>query len=99
MKAAKERLMGEGTKAKSPVNFEFVEGHGIHPFYLDMALDQLVEAAIGWKVALSERDASLDTLEIRFEIDGKYIDVGVINTLFSVPGSKKPFQGISHFNL
>ena len=59
----KEKHMAE-EEMVAPVSFELVSGKGIHPFYLDMTIDQIVEVADGWKITSTERDTALDVLKI-----------------------------------
>jgi len=71
-------------KSKLPVDFELVLGQGIHPFYLGMEADQVMEAAIGWKIASSERD--FGSVRFEFEKGGKIISVSLLNTVHLYPG-------------
>lgn len=71
-------------KAKAPSDFELVPGEGIHPFYLGMETDQIMEAAVGWKIISAERE--FGSLRMEFERHGKVIDVNLLNTLHLYPG-------------
>lgn len=76
----------------APVSFELVSGKGIHPFYLDMTIDQIVEVADGWKITSTERDTALDVLKITLRFGSKQMEIGTINVRASVPEAKSHYQ-------
>ena len=71
-------------KRTAPADFELVLSQGIHPFYLGMEADEVLEAAAGWKIAFSERD--FGGIEVHFEKGGRIIEVNLINTVHLYPG-------------
>lgn len=76
--------MDDEQKTKHRADFELVLGQGIHPFYLGMEADQVIEAAVGWKIVFSERD--FGGIQLHFEKGGKIIEVSLINTVHLYPG-------------
>lgn len=85
--------MGDEPRSKVPVDFELVLGHGVHPFYLGMEADQVMEAAVGWRIAASERD--FGSIRIEFEKGRKTIDVSLVNTVYLYPGFDADYRAFS----
>jgi hypothetical protein len=84
--------MAKEQKAKALADFQFVKGKGIHPFYLNMTIDQVLDAAIGWKIVSTERDDGIFTQAIYLEKDGKRVEVGVIDVRASIPNARSHYQ-------
>lgn len=69
-----------------------VTGAGIHPFRLDMTIDQVVEAAKGWVTTKVKRDPALGALHISLRLGRKRLIVGLLDVLLSVSGSKSHYR-------
>lgn len=84
--------MAKDKRAESHADFEFVRGRGIHPFYLAMSIDEVLEAATGWKITSTERDDGPVAQHIVFSKKGRQIDVGALDVCASVPNMKSHYQ-------
>jgi len=92
MEEMKQRPMDAAERVEAPADFELVLGRGIHPFYLDMEVDQVFEAAVGWKILSIKRDPPLAVIKICFAVRGKCIEVELMNTLHFEPGAESHYR-------
>ncbi|MBB1250793.1 hypothetical protein [Rhizobium sp. G21] len=78
-----------GIKTEGRADFELVFGEGVHPFYLGMTADQVLEAALDWKICSAEREDS--SLKLVLSKQGKVIDVSLLNAFYLFPGHEPHF--------
>lgn len=79
--------MGE-IKTEGRADFELVFGEGVHPFYLGMTADQVLEAAPDWKTCSAEREDS--SLKLVLSKQGKVIDISLLNAFYLFQGHEPP---------
>ncbi|WP_137154456.1 hypothetical protein [Rhizobium sp. FKL33] len=80
--------MGE-IKTEGRADFELVFGEGVHPFYLGMTADHVLEAALDWKTCSAEREDS--SLNLVLSKQGKVIEVSLLNAFYLFPGHEPHF--------
>jgi len=61
-----------------PVDFEIVEGRGIHPFYLQMEMEEVILASAGWKVSSAVHDDQVQTIHLTLSKGPRSIEVALI---------------------
>lgn len=69
-------------RVPAPVDFQVVGERGIHPFYLEMEIGELLLSAVSWKIAKVELDIKLNAIHIEFWKNGGIVEVSIINMVF-----------------
>ena len=70
--------MAEMAGHPGPVDFEIVARRGIHPFYLEMEMEEVVLASAGWKVSSALGDDHMQSINLKFAQGSRFIEVSLV---------------------
>jgi hypothetical protein len=70
--------VAEEPRDVGPADFEIVERKGIHPFYLETEIEEIILASAGWKVSSAVYDDHMRTICLEFSKGRRSIEVNLI---------------------